>query len=130
MKKYGKQIIIGLVIVVVLYTIFKVWKGKKQNSLPAPSNVPVATASYTSPAGGSTSEASGCTNSSILKKGSKCDRVQWSQYKINQVASKLGIAKLTEDSVFGSKTEAAFQKLLGKKTGSWNEVLSKVNSIK
>lgn len=129
MKKYGKQIIIGLVIVVVLYVIFKVWKGKNLNSTPSQTTAPVTTASYTSPTGSTTTGASGCTNSSLLKKGSKCDRVQWSQYKINQVASKIGIAKLTEDSVFGSKTETAFQKLLGKKTGSWNEVLTKVNSI-
>jgi|GEM_PF-6515925 len=129
MKKYGKQIIIGLVIVVVLYTIFKVWKGKKQNSLPAPSTAPVTTASYTSPTGSATTGASGCTNSTILKKGIECDRVQWSQYKINQVLKQLGIAKLADDGVFGSKTETAFQKLLGKKTGSWNEVLTKVNSI-
>lgn len=134
MKKWSltKKIIVFAVIALVIYVIYKNVKGKVSRDT---SNVSLSTAStgYSTPVSntGSTSTTtnSGCTNSTVLKKGSKCDRVQWSQYKINQVKDVLGIAKLTEDGIFGSKTETAFQKLLGKKTGSWNEVKTKVDTM-
>lgn len=125
MKVNKKYIIGGVILIVIIFIIVKVVRAKKLNSTPIASTT-TSTASVTSTG---TSSAGTCSNSTILKRGTKCDRVQWAQYKINKVSSKLGIAKLVDDGIFGSKTEAAFQKLLGKKSGSWNEVQAKVDSI-
>lgn len=127
MKKNKKYILIGLGVIFIIYLV---WKNRKGSNAFAKNTTPIATGSNSSVgSSNNTSTSSGCTNTTVLKRGDKCDRVQWSQYKINQVATIIGIANLSEDSVFGAKTETAFQKLLGKKTGTWNEVQSKVNAL-
>lgn len=73
-------------------------------------------------------------NNTVLKYGMNTKTanknvVQWSQSEINKVVSKLGISKLVEDGIFGTKTKAAFQKLLGKSTGSYSDVYTKVQSL-
>lgn len=124
-KSTLKKVIIALVIIFVIYLIWKNIKGKNAQG----STTATGSNSVSSGSSSTSSASSGCTNTTVLKKGSKCDRVQWSQYKINAIRTILGIEKLAEDGVFGSKTEAAFQKLLGKKTGTWNEVLTKANNV-
>lgn len=130
MKKNKKYILIGLGVVFIIYLI---WKNRKGSNAFAKNTTPIATSSVGS--SNNTSTSSGCTNTTVLKRGINCgprmpnNRVQWSQNKINQVASILGIQTLVDDGVFGEKTETAFQKLLGKKTGSWNEVQGKVNAL-
>ncbi len=68
------------------------------------------------------------SNDTILKKGSKNDRVQWVQNYYNKyVVPKNGGTKLVEDGVFGSKTEAAVFHVMGKKTVSWTEFKKRVD---
>lgn len=124
-----KKIVIGAVVVIVVFLIAKAIMSKRGNTKETATAGTTATASGTANIVSSGTTA-GCTNTTVLKKGSRCDRVQWSQYKINQVYGRLGISPLTEDGIFGSKTEAAFQKLLGKKTGTWTEVKSKADALK
>lgn len=124
-----KLIIFGLIAIFIIWLIWKNVKGNRAYTQPiSNSNTSSQTTQITTSSSGTSSNGS-CTNDTVLKKGMSCDRVEWSQYKINQVASQLGISLLVKDSKFGSKTEQAFQKLLGKKTGSWNEVLSKCNQL-
>lgn len=124
-----KKIVIGAVVVIIVFLIAKAIMSKKGNTKDTTSSTGgTATASIVS--AGTTTTTAGCTNTTVLKKGTRCDRVQWSQYKINQVYGRLGISPLTEDGIFGSKTEAAFQKLLGKKSGTWTEVKSKADALK
>lgn len=129
--KNKKYIIYTLIALFVIWIIWKNVKGNRAYTQPTTTSNPnIATNSVTTGTNSGTSSSGfSCTNETVLKKGMKCDRVQWCQYKINQVASILGIAKLTNDSIFGSKTEQAFQKLLGKKTGTWNEVREKCNQL-
>lgn len=126
-----KSIVIALVVILVLYLGYRYWKNKQgSDTEKAINNASSSGATNSITTGNSTATSQACTNSTVLKRGmSKCDRIQWSQYYINKVASKLGISKLTEDSIFGAKTENAFQKLLGKSTGTWTEVKAKVDSM-
>lgn len=125
-----KSIVIALVVILVLYLGYRYWKNKQSISTEKAINNASSGATNSITTGNSAATSQVCTNSTVLKRGmSKCDRIQWSQYYINKVASKLGISKLTEDSIFGAKTEQAFQKLLGKSTGTWTEVKAKVDSM-
>lgn len=128
MKNKNKYIIIGLIVLIIVWLV---WKRRKGTTAHKTAGTTTSGSSGSLPisSGGSTSTSSGCTNTTVLKRGTICDRVQWSQYKINQAASMLGIARLADDGNFGSKTESAFLKVLGKKTGTWNEVNDKVNAL-
>lgn len=114
-----KKVIIILVVVLVLWIIWKNAKGRK--SYTEPSDTTSTPSVATAP--------TGCTNTTVLKRGSKCDRVQWAQYKINTVRDILKIERLADDGVFGAKTESAFIKLLGKNSGTWNEVKAKADQL-
>lgn len=126
-NKKTRNIIIAIVVLIIVIWLWKKYKDSK----PTETTPSKDGGSASSSSGGSASSSNpNCTNATVLKKGMKgCDRISWSQYKINQVHTMLGIPKLVQDADFGAKTEAAFQKLLGKKTGSWNEVLAKANQM-
>lgn len=125
MKKNKKAIIIIVVIIILIFVVRAI-----KSRLDTANDLETGAAQT---GGGSnistTPTTKPCDNNTILKKGSNCkQQVQWSQYEINKVVSQLGISKLIEDGVFGSKTEAAFSKLLGKTTGSYSEVFNKVKT--
>lgn len=135
MKEHKAKIIIGIIILVILYLAYRYHRAKTDNNIvPPPTG---GTTGNNNATGTNSALGSSCTNTTILKRGSNCDRVEWSQYEINRVASKIGIStknkkgeyKLDQDGKFGSDTEKAFQKLLNKKTASYQEVFNKVKSL-
>lgn len=125
MKKISTpvKILIVVILLVIIVVAIRKYRASKQE------NASTATTPIKASSGITTKPALICENTTVLKKGSKCDRVEWAQYEINKVASKLGIAKLAQDGIFGTKTEAAFKKLLGKSSASYAEVRDKVAEL-
>jgi hypothetical protein len=124
-NKTTRNVIIGLVVIIAGIFIFKKIKENKdknnKDEVPPPN---------TKNSGGSSgSSATALTNQSVLKRGMSNQYVSWAQFEINKVYQQLGIEKLVQDGIFGENTEKAFQKLLGKKTGSQVEVYNKVKSM-
>ena len=69
-------------------------------------------------------------NTALLKKGTKSAEVRWVQWDFNQrIAKPNGYTLLSEDGIFGSKTEYAINSVLKKKTTSWAEWKTKVDAI-
>ncbi|HRO75949.1 MAG TPA: hypothetical protein PLP27_07365, partial [Crocinitomicaceae bacterium] len=70
----------------------------------------------------------GCTNETVLKRGSKCDRVQWIQHYFNtKVLPKVTGTRLVEDGIFGEKTELAVKQITGSTKTTWTNFKSKVD---
>ncbi|TXI86451.1 MAG: hypothetical protein E6Q36_09360 [Chryseobacterium sp.] len=124
MKKISTptKILIAVIILVIIIVVIRKKRAKQAEETTIKTPNKAITGITTKPA-------LICENTTPLKKGSKCDRVEWAQYEINKVASKIGIAKLAQDGIFGTKTEAAFKKLLGKTSASYAEVRNKVAEI-
>lgn len=118
-----RNIIIGIVILVVIYFVFKNFKTNNTNTNTnatnsTPNNIN-NTPTQTQPA---------CTNTTILKRGSKCDRVQWVQNYFNtKVLPKVVGTPLVEDGVFGEKTELAVKQITGYTQTSWSAFKSAVD---
>lgn len=72
---------------------------------------------------------SDCDKNTVLSRGQKSTCVLYAQKQFNRFPAKIGISKLTEDGIFGSKTEAAFTSLLGKKKATYTEVVKAVNNL-
>lgn len=69
-------------------------------------------------------------NTATLKKGTKSAEVRWIQNDFNQrIAKPNGYTLLSEDGIFGAKTEYAINSVLKKKTTSWAEWKTKVDAI-
>ncbi len=131
-KDMKKKLIIGVIILVVVIVVFRFLK-KSKGSTPGtpPPSLTTQTAPVAAPSAPSNpSSAPTCSNDTVLKRGSKCDRVEWVQYYYNKyVAIPLNKTKLDQDGAFGSKTESAVNAVLGKKTTTWSEWKKKLESL-
>lgn len=129
-KKHKKALYIVAAILIVVF-IYRQMKKRKASAEynPGTSSTSSGTTSNVIPSTSTYTEIS-CTNSTVLKRGVKCHAVGYSQKQINMIYQDLGINKLDEDDKFGEKTEAAFVKLLGKKTGTYNEIVEARKAIK
>lgn len=131
MKLPSKKVIIGAVVGILLILAVRAVilnKRNKANKSEAPQkNADDSTDKK--PTGIKIGMPMECDKNTVLKRGKSCQAVLYSQKQINMVFDKLGISRLEEDGVFGSKTEAAFLKLLGKKTGAYTEVVEARKSI-
>lgn len=121
--KNKKTVIIVIVIIVLLF-VFRYAKSRIENAKTSKED---EGAIYTTP---KSPVLTVIDNNTILKKEmAKNDRVKWVQNYFNKyVAPSRGLAKITYDGVFGSKTEDAVFKTLGKKTTTWTEFKSHVDS--
>lgn len=127
MKKYKKHIIIALVAVVVLYFGWKMYKNYK--STQEPGNLDNSSPSTGTVTEGGISKSVTMDNNTVLKRGSKGDRVDWVQYYFNKyVAEKKKMTPLARDGIFGAKTEAAVKATLGKTSTTWTEYKAHVES--
>lgn len=153
MAKSNRKIYIGIsiitvaIIAVVVVYYFTVLKPAKlagndeefEKKIEAESKKPASTPSSSSSTSSSSTSTSGSgvTNDTVLKLTSplmKNDRVQWVQYLNNKYAKakkakdkNSNLAILTEDGIYGTKTEAAVNRLMGKKTTTWTEFQTRVN---
>ncbi len=128
MKTPSKKtlLIVGGIIVAIF--ILRMLKSRYDNrgmdaEIPTPGTTPTAGSSS------STSLSENCDKKTKLVKGQKSTCVLYAQKQFNRVYSKLGISKLTEDGIFGAKTEAAFTALLGRKTATYEEIVQAVNNF-
>lgn len=127
MKNHPEKIIIGLVIVVIILVYMYRRKSRIEN-INTSSDLPATPSSNT------TTPVTVFDNNTVLKRGMNSSSatlnvIAYSQYELNKVATLKGFEKLSVDGAFGSKTETAFLKVLGKKTGSYAEVYNKVASL-
>lgn len=120
-KKEIIYVAIGLVAIISVFLIIRRVRDRKRNSLE--SSIP-----------GSSSNATKfkqieCDTNTVLKRWDECNRINYAQGQINRVADKLGIPELERDGKFGAKTENAVNKLLGKKTATYNEIVAAVVNL-
>ncbi len=119
-KKHKKTIII---VVVILLILVLAYFNRKKSQTTAP-GAPSSTGT-TIPISGYTQTS--CTENTVLKKGIQCDAVKSAQNLINSRRFLYAISPaLTIDGKFGSKTEAAFQKILDKKTATLTELQNSI----
>lgn len=117
MKKNKKTIII--VVVILLILVFAYFARRRSQ----PSNQSATGSSSTGislPISGYTQ--STCTENTALKKGMECDTIKSAQNLINTYSFLYALDTLTIDGKFGPKTQAAFQKVLGKPSGTLKEL--------
>lgn len=133
-------VITALVITATIVYYFKVIKGQNQDDkfdeLGDDSNQG-SQGSQTSSGGGSTKPA--ITNDTVFSVKSplmKNDRVQWIQYRYNKYAKARKLkgktpdwTLLVEDGVYGNKTAEAVNRVMAKKSTSWNEFSSKIDAL-
>ena len=126
-KKMNGLIFISLT-AFVLYLLWKQWK--KNKAARVENDVKALSDSNPTSTGTVNSKPKPITNTTVLKRGDKADRVQWIQYYFNLyvVPKKQGLAKLTEDGIFGEKTEKAVKEVMGKNQTSWADFKNKVDS--
>lgn len=150
MAKSNKKIYIGItiitlaVIAVVIVYYLQVVKPSREagndldfeKQIAIESSKPPVASSGGSP---STPSKSVIGNDTVLKVTNplmKADRIQWVQYLNNKYAKakkakdpKSDIVILTEDGVYGEKTKAAVNRLMGKTSTTWTEFSARVNGF-
>lgn len=112
-----------LILVVLYFVVKRVFSKSSKNIIPSVSNI---ISGNTPPS----NSGAGCTDNSILRRGSRCPAVGKIQSYYNQhVASKsAGIQNLVVDDIFGPKTEAVVNLVTGSKETSFNNFKSRVDA--
>lgn len=133
-KKINTAIYVAIVglLIYALYRLYLYLKEKRQNQTD-PGTTTGGNSATNSGGGASYTDATVFTKKSPYMKDK---RVQWIQYRYNQLAdfrknAKLSPAwpKISEDSAFGPATEAAVNRVMAKKSASWAEFSAKANAI-
>jgi hypothetical protein len=106
MNKNYKNVIAGIMLLAGAYFVYRYFKGAKKDSQP---NKPLELSDFSTPPSPST------PSSFPLKKGSKGAKVLELQNAIMSINAKL-LPKFGADGDFGSETELAVSRMLGKKT--------------
>lgn len=123
-KKEIIYVAIGLVAIISVFLIIRRVRDRKRNSLE--SFIPGSSSNATKVTKFKQIE---CDTNTVLKRWDECNRINYAQGQINRVADKLGIPELERDGKFGAKTENAVNKLLGKKTATYNEIVAAVVNL-
>lgn len=133
-EKQIRTVIIIVIALILAYCLYKYgikgdplpWKKASQDALPE-MGAAATTSAATSTASNSTT--STCTNQTLLKRGSRCDRVQWVQFLYNKYyAIPQGKTKLVEDGIFGANTEAAVKTIMGTITTTYADFYNRIQS--
>ena len=106
MNKNAKNVIAGIMLLTGAYFVYRYFKGGKKDSQP---NKPLELSDFSTPSSPSMPSAF------PLKKGSKGAKVLELQKAIMSINPKL-LPKFGADGDFGSETELAVSRMLGKKT--------------
>ncbi len=127
-KNKAKNAIVIIVIILILFFVVRYIRAR--NDQAGEKSLLGSSPSSGSSSGSSKPTPTVVDNNTTLKKGmAKNDRVMWVQSHFNKyVAPARGYAKISYDGVFGSKTEDAVFKTLGKKTTTWTEFKAHVES--
>ena len=137
-QKKQQRIFFIVLAVIVLIALIMHFKKKKADDQEIESEIKASSSGSSSSTSSSSSapkeySSSGLVklgNTATLKKGTKSAEVRWLQWHYNQkIAKTKGLTYLSEDGIFGSKTEAAVKSILGKTTTSWAEWYNKLNNM-
>ncbi|MBI2258174.1 MAG: hypothetical protein HYU67_04655 [Flavobacteriia bacterium] len=115
-KKY-KWLILVVLLLLVLYFWYK---NKNKTSESFDTSTTSNNQSNSLPSIGS---------NTTLKRGAKAKEVQQLQsYYNTKIANPTGVTRLTEDGIFGPKTESVVQSVMGRKSTTLNEFISTLNT--
>lgn len=137
-QKKQQRIFFIVLAVIVLIALIMHFKKKKADDQEIESEIKASSSGSSSSTSSSSStkpkvSSSGLPilgNTALLKKGTKSAEVRWVQWDFNQrIAKPNGYTLLSEDGIFGSKTEYAVNSVMKKKTTSWAEWKTKVDAI-
>lgn len=126
-------------VAIVLIFALRAAKSKYDNSGTDTKETPDVPSANTSPsASGSTKKpvknnnpsnlSTNCSKTTVLKKGMKNFCVKSAQELVNRNNTKVGISRIGVDGIFGSDTEKAMEAILGKKTGTYQEMVTKLKN--
>lgn len=131
-QKKQQRIFFGVLIGIVIIALIIHFRRKQANPTEIQSEIAQASNSVPTPAAPQYSS-SGLRilgNTATLKKGTKSAEVRWVQWDFNnRIAKPNGWTLLSEDGIFGAKTEYAVNSVMKKKTTSWAEWKTKVDGI-
>lgn len=116
MAKNTNKIIAGVIAIVGVYYIVRYYKGKKDSPIPSPEPTPEPTPTPSA------------KDNFPLKKGSKGARVSQVQSILLKIDKSL-LPKFGADGDFGTETEAAVVKVLGKKSVDSQADIDRLNVI-
>ena len=137
MKTPSKKTVIIIVVAIIVIFALRAAKSKWENSggdsnetpeIPNPSGSN-SSASKPPKNNNPTNLSTNCSKTTVLKKGMTNFCVKSAQELINRNTSKIGISRIGVDGIFGGGTEGAMIALLGKKTGTYKEMVTKINSL-
>lgn len=132
-KKKQQRIFIGIVIAIVIIILIIRFKKKTADSTEIQAEISNASTGTTPTAEAPKYSSSGLRilgNTATLKKGTKSAEVRWVQNDFNQrIAKPNKYTLLSEDGIFGAKTEYAVNSVIKKKQTSWAEWKTKVDAI-
>ena len=118
-------VLIALAVIFIIYKLFKEFRPETETAIEQSNG---GTTPNT-PAPPKVNAITNATVFSLKNPRMKADRVQWMQNGYNKYARARKAkgktpdwAVISEDSVFGPGTEAAMNRLMGKKSANWNEV--------
>lgn len=133
-QKKQQRIFFGVLAAIVIIAIFLHFRKKKADNSEIQTEIANANSTPSSTSTKPKVSSSGLPilgNTALLKKGTKSAEVRWVQWDFNQrIAKPNGYTLLSEDGIFGSKTEAAVNSVLKKKTTSWAEWKNFVDKLK
>lgn len=131
-----KKINNAIYIVIAVVIVFLIWKNRDKiknfiTGRKAEDKDMAEKSANNTPSTGtsSTGAKETVTNDTILKRGSRNDRVFWVQSHFNKyVAPAKNLKKIEWDGIFGEETEKAVKATLGKTSTTWTEFKKHVES--
>lgn len=124
MKKISTpvKVVAGLAIIIVVYLIYTAYKAKKDVSDQV-NETPVTPSAPNSNPGTAT-----VNNDTVLKKGSKNDRVLWLQGYYNKYVVPIDRKdKIKYDGIFGDETLKAVKHVMGTDSTTWTKFKARVD---
>lgn len=124
MKKVSTpvKIFVTISLIIVIYLVYTKYKAKKETTTVA-DETPVTPSLPNSNVG-----TTAVNNDTILKKGSKNDRVLWLQGYYNKYVAPIDHKdKIEYDGIFGSETEKAVKHVMGTTSTTWTKFKSRVD---
>lgn len=133
-QKKQQRIFFGVLAAIVIIAIILHFRKKKADNSEIQAEIAKATSTPSSTSTQPKVSSSGLPilgNTALLKRGTKSAEVRWVQWDFNQrIAKPNNYTLLSEDGIFGPKTETAVYSVLKKKTTSWAEWKNFVDKLK